>query len=249
MRAHAGPVPEGWATQCFEMIEAQTASVHGVPGDRARATGVMRAIWPLLVGIFLGGVLIGSVLPRVPTGAAGLGLLLLAVYLVWAMRDGLRGIGAFFKGARGEEIVAVLLEALPRRYHVFHDVPCGAAGGIDHLVVGPTGLFVVETKHWSGAVSLDDGVIRVDGALPSRPPIAQVRATARALAGFLEERLEAVPACVPVVCFAGDTLAGGRCAADDTVVCNASELSDVILSRAAHLSPDEIERIVKVMEQ
>ena len=209
----------------------------------------MRAIGPLLCAIFLCGLFLGAVLPRVPLAVSGAGLLLVAVFLVWAMRNGLRGIGAFFKGAQGEERVAMLLEALPRGYHVFHDVPCGQAGGIDHLVVGPTGLFVVETKFWSGAVRLEGGVIRVDGALPSRPPLHQVHATARALERSLEERLESVPPCVPVVCFASNTLEGGSCAAEDTWVCNASELSGLILSRAARVVPDDIERIVKVMER
>lgn len=232
-----------------EMSEANTASVHGVPGDRARAAGVMRAIWPLLGAIFLCGFFLGTVLPRLPRGVSGAGLLLVAVFLVWAMRGGLRGIRAYFKGARGEEMVAVLLEALPQGYHVFHDVPCGDAGGIDHLVVGPTGLFVVETKYWSGAVRVENGVVRVDGALPSRSPLQQVRATARALTDFLGERLEVVPPCVPVVCFASNTLAGGFHVCEDTTFCNASGLRSLVLSHAAHVIPDDIERIVKVMEQ
>lgn len=231
------------------MSEANTASVHGVPGDRARAAGVMRAIRPFFGAIFLFGFFLGAVVPRLPRGVSGAGLLLVAVFLVWAMRDGLRGIRSFFKGARGEEMVAALLEALPQGYHVFHDVPCGAAGGIDHLVVGPTGLFVVETKFWSGLVRVEDGVVSVDGALPSRPPLQQVRSTARALTDFLAERLEVVPPCVPVVCFASNTLEGGLHVSEDTTVCNASGLRALILSHAAHLIPDDIERIVKVMEQ
>lgn len=231
------------------MSEAKSARVHGVPGDRARATGMLRALWPLLSAIFLGGFFLGAALPRVPRVGAGLGLIAVAVFLVWAMRDGLRGLSAFFKGARGEELVALLLEALPSGYHVFHDLPCGEAGGIDHLVVGPTGLFVVETKFWSGAVTLDKGVIRVDGELPTRPPLPQVYASASALAAFLGTRLEAVPACVPVVCFASNTLAGGGQLAESAWVCNAAELLKVILSHADHVSADDIERIVKVMEQ
>ena len=187
-------------------------------------------------------------MPPVPRAVSGLGLLAVAVALVFAMRGGLRGISSFFKGARGEEKVALLLETLPGGYHVFHDVPCGEAGGIDHLVVGPTGCFVVETKFWSGEVTLESGVIRVGGELPSRSPIPQVRASVSALRAFLEERLEAVPACVPVVCFASNTLAGGRCVAEDTTVCNASELLSLVLASSGHVSADDVERVVKVME-
>jgi hypothetical protein len=209
----------------------------------------MRAIWPLLCAIFLSGFFLGAVLPRVPRGISGLGLLSVAAFLAWSMRDGLRGLNSFFKGARGEEMVAALLDALPQGYHVFHDVPCGEAGGIDHMVVGPTGFFVIETKFWSGDVTCDSGVIRVDSGPPSRPPIAQVRATVGALNAFLAERLESVPVCVPVVCFASNTLEGGRQFAEDTMICNASELLTAILSSTGHVISDDIERIVKVMEQ
>lgn len=209
----------------------------------------MRAIWPLLSAVFLAGLMAGAALPRVPRTVAGAGLLGVAVFLVWAVRDGLNGIRSFFKGARGEEMVAALLEALPSGYHVFHDVPCGESGGIDHLVVGPSGLFVVETKFWSGVVTVSDGVVRVNGAPPSRSPLQQVVASSGALKVLLEGRLEAAPACVPVVCFASNTLSGGRTAAGETQVCNASELLALILSCPAHVSADDIERIVKVMEQ
>lgn len=231
------------------MDEAKTASVHGVPGERARATGVMRALWPLLVSVCLAGFFVGAALPRVPRGVAGAGLLAVAAFLAWAVRDGLRGLDSFFKGARGEDRVALLLAGLPCGYHVFHDVPCGGAGGIDHAVIGPTGLFAIETKCWAGAVSLADGVIAVDGGAPSRAPIPQARASARALSGFLSERLETVPDCVPVVCFASETFVDGALKSEDTWVCNAGSLCGLIVAQAGHVTADDIERIVKVMEQ
>ena len=56
-------------------------------------------------------------------------------------------------GYTGEALVANLLEDLPDDFHVFHDVKHrDLAGNIDHLVVGPTGVFVLETKNWRGHV-------------------------------------------------------------------------------------------------
>ena len=56
-------------------------------------------------------------------------------------------------GYTGEAQVANLLEDLPDDFHVFHDVKHrDLAGNIDHLVVGPTGVFVLETKNWRGHV-------------------------------------------------------------------------------------------------
>ena len=231
------------------MNETNKADVHGVPGEHARAAGVMRAIWPLLAALFACGCFAGAVLPRVTLGVAGAGFLAAAIFLVWAVRDGLKGIDAFFKGARGEESVAVLLAALPRGFHVFHDFVCGGAGSIDHVAVGPTGLFVIETKCWSGEVTFEGEELLVNGALPSRPPLKQARVSARALARFLADRAGSETVCVPVVCFASDTFRPGLLAHEEAVICNASALQSLIVTRACHVSADEIERIVKVMEQ
>ena len=231
------------------MNDVNRASIHGVPGEQARATGVMRAIWPLLAALFACGVFAGAVLPRVTLGSAGVGFLAAAGFLVWAVRDGLKGIDAFFKGARGEESVAVLLAALPRGFHVFHDFRCEGAGCIDHVAVGPNGIFVIETKCWSGEVTFGRGELFVNGNAPSRPPLKQAHASARALGRFLSARIGSEPVCVPVVCFASDTFKPGLLAHEDAVICNASALQSLIVTHASHLSADEIERIVKVMEQ
>lgn len=73
-------------------------------------------------------------------------------------------------GYFGERIVAEHLEPLKRQgWHVFHDVP-GTANGhkfnIDHIAVGPTGVFVIETKtrRKSGArPGHDDHKVYFDG--------------------------------------------------------------------------------------
>lgn len=59
------------------------------------------------------------------------------------------------KGKRGEKIVARKLQTgLPEGYVVLNDVylplPNGTTTQIDHIVVSPYGIFVVETKNYSG---------------------------------------------------------------------------------------------------
>lgn len=52
-------------------------------------------------------------------------------------------------GLRGEELVAQYLSSLGGENKVFHDFPIegrGKAANIDHIVVGPNGVFVLETK-------------------------------------------------------------------------------------------------------
>ena len=72
---------------------------------------------------------------------------------------------AFRKGAEGEGLTADDLSNLPDTYSVFHDLTHPSIGGnIDHVVVGPTGVFALETKNWKGHVSLSGpGILTVDG--------------------------------------------------------------------------------------
>jgi len=55
------------------------------------------------------------------------------------------------KGIKGEYIVAEYLNQLPEDYFVFNDVKFpGSYGNLDHIVVGPTGIYVIETKNYKG---------------------------------------------------------------------------------------------------
>jgi hypothetical protein len=70
---------------------------------------------------------------------------------------------SFQKGASGESRVANVLEKFPDDYRVIHDLTT-PFGNIDHVVVGPSGVYVVETKNWKGVVSADGkGELLVNG--------------------------------------------------------------------------------------
>lgn len=58
--------------------------------------------------------------------------------------------GNWFVGKRGEAAVSEALKDLPNEYVLLNDLmlPDGR-GNIDHLVMGPNGLFVIETKNYS----------------------------------------------------------------------------------------------------
>jgi hypothetical protein len=56
------------------------------------------------------------------------------------------------RGASAEEHVGWLLDALPApQWRVVHDAPTGH-GNIDHVVIGPAGVFTIETKSHPGPV-------------------------------------------------------------------------------------------------
>ncbi|XKH58463.1 NERD domain-containing protein (plasmid) [Citricoccus nitrophenolicus] len=57
---------------------------------------------------------------------------------------------AWRRGALGERIVGKELERLGNRWRVLHSVPDGNRGGdIDHLLIGPGGVFCINTKNHS----------------------------------------------------------------------------------------------------
>jgi nuclease-like protein len=60
---------------------------------------------------------------------------------------------AWRRGAGGERVTGWWLGRLPVGWHVFHDIPVGDAGAnIDHLVIGPSGVFTINTKNLTGKV-------------------------------------------------------------------------------------------------
>jgi hypothetical protein len=93
---------------------------------------------------------------------AGGALALWSAATWWARRD---LAGRWAAGAAGEREAAAALAGLERRgWAVFSDrhVP-GRRGNLDHLVVGPGGIVVVETKRWQGEIRLGRRHLRVDG--------------------------------------------------------------------------------------
>jgi Nuclease-related domain len=44
---------------------------------------------------------------------------------------------------------------------VFHDLAVpGSPANVDHLVIGPTGLFVIDSKQWTGSIQQGaDGLV------------------------------------------------------------------------------------------
>jgi hypothetical protein len=58
---------------------------------------------------------------------------------------------SWFKGVRGEQRIGRELELLGPEFTVLHAVPIGRGGAdVDHIVVGPTGVFSINSKNHSG---------------------------------------------------------------------------------------------------
>ncbi len=233
--------------------------VYGTPGERARFSGLLRAALPLGGALLLCGYALGALLPwpALPlTAKCGL-VLILALALALATAGTQGRVEAFFKGARGEEQIARALAGLPGGFAIFHGVDLGSGRlqlwrgrDCDHVVVGPRGVSLIETKNWRGRVELRQGRVVVDGRDPSRPPLAQARREARLLREWLVQNLPDAPSVRPVVCFAGQALAAGTLAADDVTLCNADRLvAALVADQRAELDAPTRTRIVQLLEK
>lgn len=75
------------------------------------------------------------------------------------------------KGAVGEAFISHVLDNLPDSYYVLNDLAT-PYGNLDHVVVGPNGIFVLDTKNWKGVVKADGkGDILINEKPPAKPVI------------------------------------------------------------------------------
>jgi hypothetical protein len=73
------------------------------------------------------------------------------------------------KAAAGEARVGLVLENFPDEFCVVNDLAT-PFGNLDHVVIGPTGVFVLATKDWRGVVTADDhGELTCNGQELDRP--------------------------------------------------------------------------------
>jgi Nuclease-related domain len=87
------------------------------------------------------------------------------------------------RGILGEEAVAEALAGLPSSYLVLHGLPTGH-GDVDHVVIGPTGVFALETKAWEGSFYRSRGQLYSNGK-----PADHVLRQARGAAGQVRQLL------------------------------------------------------------
>jgi hypothetical protein len=92
------------------------------------------------------------------------------------------------KGRLGERLVTELLKQLPDDYYLVNDLTVeGSGGNIDHVVVAPCGVVVIETKRWAGKIRCERDHWYVNG-WPRRSVSRQVNRSAAALRQWLARR-------------------------------------------------------------
>jgi Nuclease-related domain len=78
---------------------------------------------------------------------------------------------AMRKGAAGENIVAKILEDFPEDFCIINGLTT-PFGDLDHVVIGPTGVYVLDTKNWKGVISADGkGELLLNGKPTNKPTV------------------------------------------------------------------------------
>lgn len=145
---------------------------------------------------------------------------------------------AFEKGAAGERLVADVLKQLPSDWFVLNDRrwPGRSRANIDHVVVGPPGVFVIDAKNWSGNLAVKNGVFRQNGYSRMNTVEAALD-SAKAVAGLFAW----IPAgyFVPIVCFVGEATLDAM--VNGVEICSLENLLGLMKSRSATLPPETLQ--------
>jgi hypothetical protein len=110
---------------------------------------------------------------------------------------------SFYKGLQGEEAVSKELNRLSSDYTVFRGMNT-LYGDVDFIVIGPTGIFVVEAKHWSGKIGLDRHGFLQDGN-PTPDALGQIRVASALIQRLLRENREGHVKANPMLVFSEPT--------------------------------------------
>lgn len=169
---------------------------------------------PALIALFLAA-LAGVEWWRYVTGAPPQPVLvtvvafLSVVFAVWRFLRIRPQLRALRQGIDGEKAVGQYLERLRSEgYEVFHDL-IGDGFNVDHIAVGPAGVFTIETKTWSKPaqgeprIDFDGEHLVAAGYEADRDPIIQARAQASWLHRLIQESTGRRVTVRPVVVFPG----------------------------------------------
>jgi Nuclease-related domain len=246
------PAAAGWQPPMLWGSRLAPRGGYGSPGRSAlqtyrRERGRQLAGWARTAGWRAAGVVAAGLLASLLAQLVGLNRLSAPVGLAagivvgWRLRFRVsRDARAWRDGARGERATARLLRRLARRgYAVFHDVGIpGTPANADHLLIGPAGVVLVDSKRYTGTVSqTPDGRVWHN----HYPMDQQLRA--------LCLETEAISAALgvpvrPVMCVHGAQVASGGLRAGVVEILPAGRLPGMLRHRGQRLQEADVAALV-----
>ena len=148
---------------------------------------------------------------------------------------------AWYTGALGEIEVGRILANLPAGWSSYHALPIGTKGSdIDHVVVGPGGVFTINTKHHRGKNIWVGG----KGFLVSgqrQHYISNAESEADKVTRMLRTHLPSLPAVIPVIALVKPKQITIKVAPDRVEVLDAEYLPRFFRKRKPLLTEAELE--------
>ena len=216
---------------------------------RARRRKVLRESWRdwLFATAFAGGCVVATALLDSRTAAlifAGLAGSVITMCLIGWMIGGDVHSLPWMWGAIGERQTADALNGLDNSWLCEHDIP-RARGNWDHVLVGPPGVFLLDTKRLTG-----HAVVTGDGLASGRSSYrgGGFRAAAASLSGALETGAGRRPWVQPVVVVWGD-FPQRRLEREGVVYVHGTELLAWLRSQPGRLSADDCRGLFEAVRQ
>jgi hypothetical protein len=234
----------------FPVVAVRVRASVGRPGGSARAqwrrmraaewTAWTRTLpWRIavIVGVgAVGGLLGGLLTPRLRLVVGGLAALATGWGLRFRPSSAAR---AWRRGAVGERRTARLLVPLERHgWAVLHDLAVpGSQANLDHLIIGPGGVFVIDSKQYRGRLQLDPSGRLWHGRYPLAPTLRAVSFEADRAAQVLPDPGMAV---VPIVAVHGAQVPWGKVVTQGVPVVSARRLPSMLRQLPAVLGPERV---------
>ena len=150
------------------------------------------------------------------------------------------------RGARAEEVMEAKLADLPGDYTVFHDLAFPGFN-VDHVAVGPGGVFVIETKSHGGKITNTGDQLLLNSHRPDKDFINQTWAQTYHIGNLLQDRLGQTVPITPVLCFT-NAFVQVRGKVKGITVINGGHLNAFIARQKPVLPADRIVQIVACLK-
>jgi hypothetical protein len=180
-----------------------------------------------------------------------------AVYAVSAYRT-MREAHIVRIGLRGEQATAeALAEASDAGFRTFHDIPAGEDWNIDHVAVGPKGVFLLETKAQRRKGANPNGdqeehEVKFDGHTlafpfgPDRDTVSQARRNAKWLSDYLVRKVGHLIPVDTIVVLPGWSVDGRQ---GPVKAMNCSYLTKYLRGQNNKLQPEDVSLIAEALEE
>jgi hypothetical protein len=155
-------------------------------------------------------------------------------------------------GLVGEISVENELTKLSDEYIIFCDIKIPPnKGNIDFVVVGPSGLLVLEVKNHKGEIGFSEGNLLRNGSIPEKNFLRQVKGNARSVSKYLGSKLNLEFYVKPLLIFSNPrtTMTFGLKPVDNVYIINKYYLERLMHSFRSVNWNFKKQEVVKVLEE